>query len=168
GFFINTLVLRSDLSGNPSFQELLKRVREVCLDAYTHQEVPFEKLVEVLQPERDLSRSPLFQVMFILQNLPPVEGGLAGVSLQPLAEESTTAKFDLILTMMDSEQGLHGTLEYNTELFEASTIQGLLGHWQTLLTGIVARPSQLVAMLPLLTPAEQEQILRIGPRSALE
>src|SRR5205823_6239668 len=101
GFFVNTLVLRTDLSDNPSFQRLLKRVRGVALGGYTHQDLPFEKLVEVLEPERDLSRSPLFQVMFTWQNTPPVRGELVGVTLEPLEEEGTTAKFDLTLTMMD-------------------------------------------------------------------
>ncbi|MFL5653190.1 MAG: amino acid adenylation domain-containing protein, partial [Ktedonobacteraceae bacterium] len=163
GFFVNTLVLRSDLSDSRSFLDLLKQVREACLGAYAHQEVPFEKLVEVLQPERDLSRSPLFQVMLVLQNTPPVQGGLANVRLQPFGEESTTAKFDLNLTMMESEQGLLGTIEYNTDLFEASTIARLLGHFHMLLAGIVAQPTQWLATLPLLTANERSQLLHTGP-----
>jgi amino acid adenylation domain-containing protein len=159
GFFVNTLVLRSDLSGNPSFQQLLVRVRDVALGAYAHQDVPFEKLVEVLQPERDLSRSPLFQVMFILQNTLPMQYRLRGVTLEQLEEESTTARFDLTLVITDSEQGLHCMLEYNTDLFETSTMHRLLGHWQTLLAGIVAQPEQSLATLPFLTPGEQHQHL---------
>ncbi|HJT58683.1 MAG TPA: amino acid adenylation domain-containing protein, partial [Ktedonobacteraceae bacterium] len=159
GFFVNTLVLRTDLSGNPSFRQMLTRVREVCLGAYAHQDVPFEKLVEVLQPDRDLSRSPLFQVMFILRNALPMHHRLMGMTLEQLEEESTRARFDLTLVMTDSDSGLHCMLEYNTDLFEADTISRLLGHWQMLLAAIVAQPEQRFAALPLLTSHEQYQLL---------
>jgi amino acid adenylation domain-containing protein len=158
GFFVNTLVLRGDLSGNPSFRELLKRVREVCLGAYAHQDVPFEKLVEVLQPERDLSRPPLFQAAFQLQHA-LIPQRLYGLTTSSLPNESRTAKFELSLTMTESEQGLHCGVEYNTDLFEASTISRLLGHWQTLLAGIVAHPEQRLAELPLLSESERQQLL---------
>ncbi|MFL5653191.1 MAG: amino acid adenylation domain-containing protein, partial [Ktedonobacteraceae bacterium] len=159
GFFVNTLVMRTDLSGNPSFREVLKRVREVCLGAYAHQDVPFEKLVEVLQPERDLSRSPLFQVAFGLQHAPRSPQRLQGLMVSGLAHESGTAKFDLSLAMTDSEQGLHCALEYNTDLFDASTISRFLEHFHTILVGIVAQPEQRLAELPLLSESERQQLL---------
>ncbi|HJT57689.1 MAG TPA: amino acid adenylation domain-containing protein, partial [Ktedonobacteraceae bacterium] len=159
GFFVNTLVLRADLSGNPPFEQLLQQVREVCLGAYAHQDVPFEKLVEVLQPQRDLSRSPLFQAAFQLQYAPAVNQGLQGLSVSAVPNESRTAKFELSLAMTHSEQGLHCALEYNTDLFEASTMTRLLEQWQTLLAGIVAAPEQRIAQLPLLSAAEQQQVV---------
>ena len=159
GSFVNNLVLRSDLSGNPTFRELLGRVREVALGAYAHQDLPFEKLLEELKPERDLSRTPLFQVMFLLQTprTRPLE--LPGLRVTPLAIDSGTAMFDLLLDMTDTEEGLQGRLEYNTDLFDQGTIARLLGHYQTLLAGIVAHPEQGIADLPLLTEIEREQLL---------
>jgi amino acid adenylation domain-containing protein len=155
GFFVNTLVLRGDLSGDPSFAELLQRVKEVCLGAYGHQEVPFEKLVEELQPERSLSHNPLFQVMFVLQNTPREILQLPGLELSSVKVENTTTKFDLTLGVEDGTTGLGVALEYNTDLFDASTITRMLGHFETLLTGIVAGPRQRLSQLPLLTAAEQ-------------
>ena len=140
GFFVNTLVLRTDLSGNPTFRELLGRVREVALGAYAHQDLPFEKLVEELQPERSLSHSPLFQVMFILQNAPRQTLALPGLTLRRLEVDSGTAKFDLTLSMTESADGLRAVWEYNTDLFEAATHRRLQGHFQTLLEGIVTDP----------------------------
>jgi acyl carrier protein len=159
GFLVNTLVLRTDLSGNPSFRELLRRVREVCLGAYGHQNVPFEQLVEALQVERNLSHSPLFQVMLVVQNASRQALEIEGLSWQPIEVDSGTAKFDLLLQVVDSESGLVGSLEYNTDLFEAATIQRLLGHWQMLLEGIVADPAARLSSLPLLTEAERQQVL---------
>jgi amino acid adenylation domain-containing protein len=164
GCFINTLVLRADLSGNPTFRELLRQVRETTLEAYAHQELPFETLVEVLQPERDMSHAPLFQVMLILQNA-TAQG--APVSVQPraaievsqLAVDSGTATFDLTLSVTESPDGLSVSAEYNTDLFDAATIERLLGHFRTLLEGIVADPDQRVGRLPLLTATERHQIL---------
>ena len=159
GFFVNTLVMRTDLSGNPSFRELLKRVRHVALQAYMHQDVPFEKIVEVLQPERDLHRPPLFQVMFMLQHIPlATELGL-DVMLHPLELTNQTAKFDLTCEMWQSPEGLVCQLEYNTDLFELATIQRMTQHWQTLLTAIAAHPEQQLSELPLLTPDETHQLL---------
>ncbi len=159
GFFVNTLVLRTDLSGNPTFRELLHRVREVCLGAYAHQDLPFERLVEELQPARDLSRNPLFQVMFVLQNgsLQAVE--LPGLSLSPLEVDTRTTHFDLTLHIADTEKGLIGTLAYNTDLFEAVTIDRMLGHLKTLLEGVAHGPERRVSDLPLLTEAERQQLL---------
>ncbi|MBG1270577.1 non-ribosomal peptide synthetase, partial [Nostoc sp. WHI] len=159
GFFVNTLVLRTDLSGNPSFEELLKRVREMTLAAYAHQDLPFEGLVEVLQPERNLSHTPVFQVMFALQNAPMAEMALPGLTLSPLATENFTSAFDLTLSVEDTGDGLVGFWEYNTDLFEADTITRMTGHFQTLLSGIVAHPEQPISQLPLLTASEQEQLL---------
>ena len=159
GVFLNTLVLRGDLSGNPTFHELLKCVRKAALDAYAHQDLPFEKLVDALQPARDLSRSPLFQVMFVLQNEPlrPLE--LAGLKLTPLPSHSGTAKFDLMFSLEENAGGLGGFAEYNTDLFDESTIARLLGSFQTLLEAVVANPAQPLSQLPLLTEAERKQIL---------
>ena len=122
GFFINTLVLRTDLSGNPSFRELVGRVREVALGAYLHQDVPFEKLVEELQPERHTSHSPLYQVMFELQNAPLGGLELPEVSLASMAADNATAKFDLTLNLQEAGEVIAGSLGYNTDLFEAETI----------------------------------------------
>jgi amino acid adenylation domain-containing protein len=159
GFFVNTLVLRVDLSGNPSFRELLRRTRQVTLDAYSHQDLPFEKLVEELQPERNLSYNPLFQVMFVLQNAGSEDWEFPGLTLTPLEIESVTAKFDLTLAMEERESGLRGVLEYNSDLFDGTTISRMLGHFQTLLEGIVANPEQRLLALPLLTEAERHQLL---------
>ena len=159
GFFVNTLVLRTDLAGDPTFRELLRRVREVCLGAYAHQDLPFERLVEELHLARDLSRNPLFQVMFVLQNasLQPVE--LPGLSLIPVEVDTGTTHFDLTLHIVDSDQGLVGTLAYNSDLFEAATIARMLGHLGTLLQGVAAAPERRLSDLPLLNEAERQQVL---------
>ncbi|NEQ20441.1 MAG: amino acid adenylation domain-containing protein, partial [Microcoleus sp. SIO2G3] len=162
GSFVNTLVLRTDLSGNPSFQELLSRLREVALSAYTHQDLPFERLVEALHPTRNLSHTPLFQVMFVLQNAPIEALELPGLSLDMLEVDSETARFDLTLTLTETEQGLNGALEYNTDLFDAATIARMLGHFETLLAGIVAHPEQHLSELPILTERERQQLLVHG------
>ncbi len=159
GFFINTLVLRTDLSGNPSFSELLTRVREMAMDAYSHQDLPFEMLVETLQPQRDLSHTPLFQVMFVLQNAPISTIELTGLTISLLPTESATAKFDLTLAMQNTPTGLVGVWEYNTDLFDAGTIERMTDHFVTLLEGIVANPQQPISQLPLLTEFEQQQLL---------
>ncbi|WP_278973153.1 non-ribosomal peptide synthetase, partial [Planktothrix agardhii] len=160
GFFVNTLVLRTDLSGNPSFNDLLIRVREMAMDAYTHQDLPFEMLVEVLQPERDLSHAPLFQVDFLLQNEPLSQLELIGLTASPLLTENATAKFDLTLGMENTDTGLRGVWEYNTDLFERSTIERLAGNFVTLLEAIVANPQQQISQLPLLTEVESQQLLK--------
>ncbi len=159
GFFVNTLVLRTDLSGGPSFRELLKRVRQVTLDAYAHQDLPFEMLVDALQPKRDMSYSPLFQVMFVLQNVPMQNLELPGLTLGPVEADSKIAKFDLTLSMLEDAGGLSGSFEYNVDLFDAATIQRMAGHLQRLLEGIVADPDQSITNLPLLTGAEHRQLL---------
>lgn len=159
GFFVNTLALRTSLSNNPTFKELLRRVRETALSAYAHQELPFEKLVEKLQPERDLSYSPLFQVSFALQNELTQTLELPELQLSLKEVDTKTAKFDLTLFLEETAQGLIGAFEYNTDLFKSSTIQRLIGHFQTLLTGIVANPEASISTLPLLTATEQHQLL---------
>ncbi|ALF53778.1 PscJ [Nostoc piscinale CENA21] len=160
GFFVNTLVLRTNLVGNPSFVELLKQVREMALGAYAHQDVPFELLVEQLQPQRDLSHTPLFQVMFVLQNAPMSALKLPGLTLTPEDSSSDSAKFDLTLYVTETDAGLVASLEYNTDLFKESTICRMASHLQTLLTGIVANPQQRLSELPLLNKLEQHQLLR--------
>ncbi|MFN7216594.1 amino acid adenylation domain-containing protein, partial [Microcystis sp.] len=159
GFFVNTLVMRTDLSDNPSFSQLLTRVREVTMDAYAHQDLPFEMLVEALQPERDLSHTPLFQVAFVLQNTPKSEIAMTGLTVTDLPPENTTAKFDLTLAMVNTDDGLKGVWEYNTDLFESSTIERLSGHFLNLLGGIAANPQVRISQLPLLTESETNQLL---------
>src|SRR6185369_16831878 len=131
GLFVNTLVLRLDTTSSDSFRSLVRQAREVCLGAYAHQDVPFEKLVDELQPERSLSHTPLFQVVLVLQNLPQGTLNLEGLRLESLTTDSGAAKFDLALVIAESAQGLDCTLEYNTDLFEADTIARLLAQFQT-------------------------------------
>ncbi|MCC5666157.1 amino acid adenylation domain-containing protein [Nostoc sp. CHAB 5784] len=159
GLFVNVLVLRTDLSGDLSFQELLARVKSTALEAYVYQDLPFEKLVEELQPNRDLSYNPLFQVMFVLQNVPKPNLSLSDVSVTYEEGYNGTSKFDLTLFMEDSEQGLVATCEYNTDLFNADTVARMLGHFKTLLESIVSDPQQRISDLQLLTPSELEQLL---------
>ncbi len=159
GFFVNSLVLRTDLSGEPTFRNLLKRVQENALAAYAHQDLPFEKLVEALKPTRDLSRNPLFQVVFALQNTPIAALELPEVTLAPLDIEAGTTRFDLEFHCFQHQGHLHCTAIYSTDLFDATTIERLLGHFQTLLEGIVANPDQHITALPLLTAPERQQLL---------
>ncbi len=168
GFFVNTLVLRTNLAGNPSFEELLKRVREVALGAYAHQDLPFELLVERLQPERSLSHTPLFQVMFVLQNTPMSALELPGLTLTPVESDINSAKFDLTLEITETESGLVGNLEYNTDLFKETSIQRMAAHLQTLLSGVVANPQQRLSQLPLLTEIEKHQLLVEWNNTAVE
>ncbi|HEY9882243.1 MAG TPA: condensation domain-containing protein, partial [Thermosynechococcaceae cyanobacterium] len=160
GFFVNTLVLRTDLSGNPSFRELLRRVREFTLGAYDHQDLPFERLVEELASQRDLSYTPLFQVMFVLQNAPMSAIELSGLTLNSLKHHSNTTKFDVTLYVEETGEELIGTLEYSTDLFDAITIRRMAGHLQTLLEGIIAHPDRPIQDLPLLTKGERQQLLQ--------
>ena len=159
GFFVNTLVMRTDLSGDPSFREVLSRVREVALGAYDHQDLPFEKLVEELQPERDLSRVPLSQVFFALQNVPQEALTLPNLALEQQKVESGTVKYDLSFFLSEEEQSLKGRLVYNAGLFDDATIERMLGHLQTLLKGIVEDPERHLSELPLLSEAERYQLL---------
>ncbi|CCH94318.1 hypothetical protein MICCA_370002 [Microcystis aeruginosa PCC 9432] len=159
GFFVNTLVLRTDLARNPSFSELLKQVRETATDAYDHQDLPFEMLVESLQPERNMSYNPLFQVMFGLDNEIVDSIDLEGIKATRQPLEFKTSKFDLSLSIQVKEAGLTAIWEYNTDLFDKSTIERLSGHFVNLLTGIIANPEQTVSQLPLLTESERNQLL---------
>jgi len=162
GFFVNTLVLRTDLSGNPGFREVLARVREVALAAYAHQDLPFEKLVEVLQPERDMSRSLFFQVMFVLEQPSSVLPLFQPLSFTDVPLESATTKFDLTLTVTDADQGLYCLVEYSTDLFEAHTIARLLLHWERLLHDIVTYPERRMADLSLVGEDERARLLTLG------
>ena len=159
GMFVNTVVLRTDLSGNPTFRTLLARVREVALGAMAHQDLPFEKVVEDLQPERSLSHMPLFNVAFVFQRGTMQRLELPGLTATRLRIEGGTAKFDLTLYLTESSNGLEGVLEYNTDLFEKAKIQRMVGHFQTLLEGIVAGPDRSVNTLPLLTTTEEQQLV---------
>jgi amino acid adenylation domain-containing protein len=159
GFFINTLVLRTNLAGNPRFRDLLRRVRGVALEAYSHQDVPFAKLVKELQPERDLSRNPLFQVVFHVYSPP---GGAQEQSVTETHEVEVTrqsAIFDLVLTLFETAKGMDAVFEYSTELFDDATISRMAGHYETLLRGIVANPDECVLDVPLLSHAERRQLL---------
>jgi amino acid adenylation domain-containing protein len=163
GFFVNTLVLRVRLSHAMTFRELLGQVRETALEAYAHQDLPFEKLVEELQPERTLSHSPLFQVMFHLQNAVTESLSLSGLSLRQLEVETQTAKFDLAFSIAESQEGLTGTLNYNTDLFDTATIQRMAGHFEHLLKAAVANPDEQVSRLQMLSEAERHEVLLQWP-----
>ncbi|NKQ34061.1 MAG: amino acid adenylation domain-containing protein [Chloroflexi bacterium] len=158
GFFVNTLVLRADLSGNPAFTELLRQVRETTLEAYAHQDVPFDKVVDALQPERNMSHSPLFQVMFTWQNAPQTAVSLPDLRLESLPVENHVANFDLTLVLEETPDGLAGGFEYNADLFAAETIKRMMTHFQTLLAGIAENPQTGVADLPLLPEEEWRQM----------
>ncbi|MCP4661400.1 MAG: amino acid adenylation domain-containing protein, partial [bacterium] len=162
GFFVNSLVLRAVLSagsGEPSFCQLLDRARRVALDAYAHQDLPFERLVEELQPERDLSTSPLFQVVFALQNAPQETLELPGLTLSAVAVEGTTAKFDLTLSLTEGPAGIAGGLEYNVDLFDATTMDRFLAHFERLLEGVVEDPERRLSELPWWPQAARHQLL---------
>ncbi|WP_407892105.1 condensation domain-containing protein, partial [Scytonema sp. NUACC26] len=157
GFFVNLLVLRTNFGGNPSFRQLLSRVRQVALDAYAHQDLPFSKLVEELRPERNLSFTPLFQVLFVLQNAPMPALELQDLTLNPLEVDNKTAKFDLALFMKETELGLVGVWKYSTDLFDTSTLAYLTGHFEALLNNIVAQPDAQINTLDLLYNFEKKQ-----------
>ena len=158
GFFVNTLALRSDLSGNPTFRELLARVRQTVFDGYAHQDLPFEKLVEALQPARSAGHTPLVQVMFVLQNEMAGDLKLPELAVEPVAVDTGTAKFDLTLAAEEWPDGLLVQVEYNADLFSEATMVRMLGHFQILLEGIIAHPSQKIGELPLLTETERGQL----------
>ncbi|HEU5380547.1 MAG TPA: amino acid adenylation domain-containing protein [Ktedonobacteraceae bacterium] len=159
GCFVNTLVLRTDLSGDPSFRDLLGRVKEMCLDAYGHQDLPFERLVEEVQPERDRSRNPLFQVMFVLQNVVSTALEIEGLAVHPVTVGSERARFDLTVSVEERPQGLKALFEYNTDLFREATIARFAGHYQALLERIADNPERRLAELSLLTERERRQIV---------
>ncbi|HXQ72868.1 MAG TPA: condensation domain-containing protein, partial [Pyrinomonadaceae bacterium] len=158
GFFANQLVLRTSLAGNPTFRELLSRVREVTLGAYAHQDMPFEKLVEELQPERDLSRNPLFQVMFIFQNNPMPALEIGDLAMEPIELTEATTAFDISLALNQTPNGeIRGSVRYSTDLFDGSTIDRLTGHYETLLRSIVTDADARLSTLQMLTEAEHKQ-----------
>ncbi|MCK5229689.1 MAG: hypothetical protein KAR13_05455, partial [Desulfobulbaceae bacterium] len=159
GFFVNPLILRTDLTGNPGFLELLTRVKETAFGAYQHQDVPFESLVEELEPERDLSRNPLFQVLFAMQNLPMSSLELGDLTLSILKTEAVTTRFDLEVHVWQESEGLSVWFIYNTALFTAETIQRMVGHFRNLLKGIIADPLTRISDLPLMNEEEKRQIV---------
>ncbi len=164
GFFVNTLVLRTDLSGDPTFRVLLGRVREVAIGAYAHPDLPFERLVEELNPERTLSHSPLFQVMATMENAPPSPLRLAGATVTPLPLGAEATKFDLTVIFDDAGEQLQVSFRYSTDLFEPSTIRHLLGQFRTLLEGIVSDPDRHVSRLPVFTDEERIALSSQGNR----
>jgi amino acid adenylation domain-containing protein len=159
GLFVNTLVLRGDLSGAPSFNQFLRRVREICLEAYRHQAMPFEKLMEALNPQRDLERTPLFRAFFVLQNTPEGRPEPARLSLTPIEIESGATQFDLSLYLRERRGKLIGFLEYSTEVFDTPTIERMGGHFENLLEAIAADPDRSIAALPMLGVAERQRLL---------
>ena len=159
GFLVNTLVLRADLSGKPSFTELLFHVRDVCVGANANQDLPFEKLVQELQPERDPSRNPLFQVMFVLQNATRPFIGIPGLRIEPVEVSTSRSPFDLSLFLRERDGKYVGHIEYSTDLFDHDRIERMTGHFRTLLEAIVKEPDQPIAGMPILTEAERHRIL---------
>ncbi|GHO57935.1 non-ribosomal peptide synthetase [Ktedonobacter robiniae] len=159
GFFVNTLVLRTDLSGSPTVREVVRRVREVSLGAYAHQDLPFEYLVERLQPERDRSRHAFFQVMFMVQHVRQQAGALQDIVIDDVEVKHRQVKFDLALTVQEWEQELTCVLEYRTDLFAETSIERLLFHWQRILEAMVRTPEEQIEHLPLLSAQEREQAL---------
>ncbi|HKG81367.1 MAG TPA: amino acid adenylation domain-containing protein, partial [Pyrinomonadaceae bacterium] len=156
GCFVNTLALRTELSGDLTFRELLAQVRVLTLEAFDHQDLPFEKLVEAAQAVRDISHSPLFQVMFNLQNTGAAAPQLMNLELSPFEIDNGTAKFDLTLDLTETAEGLEGLFNYNSDLFNAATIQRMTGHFEQLLAAVKANPAQRISALSLLTPAEEQ------------
>ncbi|MGD2087794.1 MAG: amino acid adenylation domain-containing protein [Candidatus Aminicenantes bacterium] len=159
GFFVNTLMMRIDLSGNLSFAQLVKRVRQMALESYEHQDLPFEKLVEELQPERSLSHSPLFQVFFVLNAKDGEFSRSSHLEISPLEIQRNTAKFDISLSISESSKKLRGKMEYSTALFDASSICRMLAHFQALLGAVVAQPGQGFDQLSLITETEKRRLL---------
>jgi amino acid adenylation domain-containing protein len=168
GIFLNTLVLRTDLSGDPSFREVLRRVRGVTLGAYEHQDMPFEKLVAELQPERSLSHAPLFQAMFTLQNARDLGGDLPGLKVGGVDAAIGTARFDLALTLTATAQGLRGGLNYSTDLFERGTVERMLGHLERVLEQVAADADVRLSRLDLLGEAERALVLEEWNRAEAE
>jgi acyl carrier protein len=160
GFFVNTLLIRADLSGSPGFRELLSQVRETTLGAYAHQDVPFEKVVEALHADRDPGRLPLTQVMFVLQNTPQ-QGGmeLPGLILTPLGGKSPSASFDLVLFMEEGDRGLVATFQYSTDIFDASTVKQMVKYFRTLLESIINNPDEEVSSIAISTEDEMPQMI---------
>ncbi|MGH9762655.1 MAG: condensation domain-containing protein, partial [Blastocatellia bacterium] len=159
GFFVNTLVMRLDLSAHRTVRESLRRARQVALDAFDNQDIPFERLVDELAPDRDLSVAPLFQVMFILQNTPPSPLDLVGLQLEGIPFKGDSVKFDIVLSVAEWGQSLAGTIEYATDLYEPASVIRMLAHLQVMLNTMTSRPDALLSELPILTSAERQQLL---------
>ena len=159
GCFLNTLVLRTHMPANLRFRELLQRVRETTLQAYAHQELPFEKLIEALKPERNPSYMPLYQVLLDVINTPSQAVEVPNLTLSPMTSDTGTAKLELVMDVWDSDNGLGGLVEYKTDLFDRETIVKMLGHFATLLGSIVDQPDTRLSALEMLTEAEKQQQL---------
>jgi non-ribosomal peptide synthetase component F len=157
GFFVNQLALRTDLSSEPTFRELVRRVQRVTLDAYAHQELPFDRLVQSLRPERNLNLNPLFQVKVVFQNVPIPAAKVSELIMTPLHRDELTAQFDLMLFFWETPDGLGGRAEYSTDLFEAETIKRLLVHLDRLLRSATARPDERIGALEIFTAEETAQ-----------
>ena len=159
GCFVNTLLLRADLAGNPTVRELVARTRTVCLEAFAHQDLPFERVVEELHASRDLSRNAVFQVMFGLQNAPSRPLNLGGLDVAPIALDLHAAQFDLSVLVRETSDGLRADFSYATDLFDRATIARLAEHWRAVLEGMVSAPDRRIGELPMLTPAERQQVV---------
>ena len=159
GLFINTLALRTDLSGDPSLRQLLRRVRERALGAYTHQDLPFEQLLQHLRLERDIAHTPLFQVMFAYQTEMAQASEIPDLSIHPIEIHNCTAKFDLTLAVVENGDEIRMNLEYDTDLFDLDRIERMAGHFQTLLQSIIADPDQRISELAMLNEVERSRIL---------
>jgi natural product biosynthesis luciferase-like monooxygenase protein/amino acid adenylation domain-containing protein len=168
GYFLNTVVLRGDCTGTPTFRQLLKRVRTTSLEAFRNQDLPVEKLIDALQLERNQSHSPLFQVFFVLQNVPTPDVAIPGLSIRPFEIDNGTAKFDLSVSLFESEDGLTGWLEYATDLFDAERMERLSEHYRTLLEAAVANPDLPMSQLSLLTPGERRLMLEEWNQTEVE
>src|SRR5262249_25493994 len=168
GFFVNTLVFRTDLGGNPSFRELIKREREVALGAYAHQEVPFEKLGEEINPERALGRSPLFQLVMVFENTRREELKIRGLKVTGVEEGKGAAKFDLVLGLAEGEEGVSGGLEYSRDLFEGETIRRMARHYEKALEEVLRDAGQKIGEIELMSGSEREQILVKWNETAVE
>ncbi|MDB4951685.1 MAG: tycC3 [Gemmatimonadetes bacterium] len=162
GFFVNTLPIRGDLRGEPSFRQLLRRTREATLDAYAHQDLPFEKLVAELAPERSLSHAPVFQVMLALHNLPGGALRLGGLAIEQVAADEAAAKYDLAFTFEESGGTLHGSAQYNVDLFDGATVDRMARHFALLLDGALANPDRPLSRIPLMDDAERALVLASG------
>src|SRR6266568_7357207 len=168
GYFLNTLVLRANLSGDPTFRELLRRERETVLGALAHQDLPLEKLIDALQPERNQSYTPLFQVLFVLQNTPMPNLEIPGLVLRPFEIDNGTAKFDLTVSLAETAEGVAGWIEYATDLFDPERIERLAGHFQRMIDEVTANPDLRLSQLSLITPAERHQVLVEWNQTALD
>ena len=160
GFFLNTLALRSQVKGEMTFIELLEEVKATTLEAYAHQEVPFEKIVEVIVKERDMSRNPLFQVLFTLRNTPDIpELKIGDLTLSEEGQEHTTTKFDIAFMLSETSEGIEGTVEYGIDLYKEETIERMVGHYINLLGSIPVSAEERISRLGMLSRAEQQQLL---------